>query len=219
MDMLSAKSYSIIPLLDVGISFLLQHILNKFFYQEVALKSARIRLIGKVLSIDFKELSQPLIFVFSKKRVDVVNNHHTPEDCIIKTTLVTLARLKEKQQLSELINDGTIIIVGDMQVVLHWCALLDAAEWDLAHYLAPYIGDFIAEGVSCWVKKGIIGINELLNQQKKYFKNALVEEWRISPNALEVLSFIDKIERVVADISGLELRLAKLEEKYETERN
>ncbi|MGP1923665.1 MAG: ubiquinone biosynthesis accessory factor UbiJ [Arsenophonus sp. NEOnobi-MAG3] len=216
---MSTKTYSKILLLDAGIAFLLQYILNKFFYQEVALKSARVRLIGKVLSIDFKELSQPLIFIFSEQRVDVVNKCSTPEDCVIKTTLVTLVRLKDKQQLSTLINDGMIIIIGDMQVVQHWYALLDAAEWDPAHYLAPYVGDFIAEGVSCWVKKSIVGINELLKQQKKHFKNAFVEEWRMSPNALEVLSFIDKIERVVADISGLEQRLAKLEEKYETERN
>ncbi len=41
----------------------------------------------------------------------------------------------------------------------------------------------------------------------------------MSPNTLEVLSFADKVEKVVADISALEQRLAKLEEKYETRRN
>lgn len=58
--------------------------LNKFFYQEVALKSARVRLVGKVLEINLKELSQPLVLVFSEQRVDVVNQWPTPADCVIK---------------------------------------------------------------------------------------------------------------------------------------
>ncbi|WP_366212766.1 SCP2 sterol-binding domain-containing protein [Arsenophonus sp. ENCA] len=202
-------------LLHDGIASFLQLMLNRFFYQEVALKSARVRLVGKVLAIDLKELSQPLIFIFSEQRVDVVNQWPTPADCVIKTALVTLRHLKDKQQLSTLINDGRVVIEGDMQVVQHWSALLDATEWDPT----PYVGDVVAEGVNCWVKKGIVGINGLLKQQKKQFKNVLVEEWRMSPNTLEVLSFADKVEKVVADISALEQRLAKLEEKYETRRN
>ncbi|MFS1539192.1 MAG: SCP2 domain-containing protein [Candidatus Phlomobacter fragariae] len=219
MDTLSTKSYSKILLLHVGIASLLQFMLNKFFYQEVALKSARVRLIGKVLAIDLKELSQPLILIFSEQRVDVVNQWPTPADCVIKTALVTLVHLKDKQQLSALINDGGIVIVGDMQVVQHCSVLLDAAEWDPAHYIAPYVGDVIAEGMSRWAKKSLIGINGLLNQKKNHFKDVLVEEWRMSPNTLEVLSFADKVEKVVADISKLEQRLAELEEKYETGRN
>ncbi|MGP1959684.1 MAG: ubiquinone biosynthesis accessory factor UbiJ [Arsenophonus sp. NC-TX2-MAG3] len=219
MDIASIKRYSKIPLLHSGIASFLQHILNKFFYQEVALKSVRVRLIGKVLSIDLKELSQPLIFICSEERVDVVNQYPTSEDCMIKTRLVTLLYLKNMQQFLALINDGAIVIVGDMQVVQNWYALLDAAEWDLAHYLAPYIGDFIAEVMSCLVKKSIFGINGLLKQQKKHFKNALVEEWQMFPNTLEVLSFVNKIDRVVVDILRLEQRLSKLEEKYETGRN
>ncbi len=219
MDIPSIKRYSKIPLLHSGIASFLQHMLNKFFYQEVALKSVRVRLVGKVLSIDLKELSQPLIFICSEERVDVVNQWPTPEDCMIKTRLVTLLYIKNIQQFLALINDGTIVIVGDIQVVQNWYALLDAAEWDLAHYFAPYVGDFIAEVMSCLIKKNIFIINGLLKQQKKHFKNALVEECQIFPNILEVLSFINKIEQVVVDISGLEQRLSKLEEKYETGRN
>jgi len=145
MDTPSTRSYSKIPLLHAGIASFLQLMLNRFFYQEVALKSARVRLVGKVLAIDLKELSQPLIFIFSEQRVDVVNQWPTPADCVIKTALVTLRHLKDKQQLSTLINDGRVVIEGDMQVVQHWSALLDATEWDLA----PYVGEVVAEGMSC----------------------------------------------------------------------
>ncbi|MDR5612461.1 MAG: SCP2 sterol-binding domain-containing protein, partial [Arsenophonus sp.] len=84
MDTPSTKSYSKIPLLHARIASFLQIMLNRFFYQEVALKSVRVRLVGKVLAIDLKELSQPLIFIFSEQRVDVVNQWPTPADCVIK---------------------------------------------------------------------------------------------------------------------------------------
>lgn len=219
MAIAACKSYVKVPLLHAGIALLLQYILNKFFYPEIALKSAKIRLIGKILEIDLKELSQPLIFIFSKKRVDVVNHCSTPADCVIKTKLATLSNLKDKRQISEMINNGTIVILGDIQVVQHWSALLDAAQWDLAHYLAPYVGDIASEGISCIVKKVLIKVNKLLNQQKNYFKDVLLEEWQIFPNTLGILSSANKINRIVEDVTKLEQRLIKLEEKYEVRRN
>ncbi|MFP3014321.1 MAG: SCP2 domain-containing protein [Arsenophonus sp.] len=168
MNIRLTDGYLKISLFEPIIVSFLQFILNKFFYQEIALKSVRIKLIRKILSIDLKELSKPLILIFSEKRVDIVNNHTIPADFTIKTTLLTLVSIENKQQISALINDGRIVITGDIQVGQNWFALLDAILWDPAHYMSPYVGNIIAESINRLVKNILIKINRLSNKEKNF---------------------------------------------------
>ncbi|GAB1441045.1 hypothetical protein MASR2M36_38300 [Providencia sp.] len=85
------------------------------------------RLAGKVMSIELKELNKTLTLIFAENHVDVLSQWLEPADCTIKTSLFTLVKLKDKQQLSQLINRGDIVIEGDMQIVQHWSSLLDLA--------------------------------------------------------------------------------------------
>lgn len=157
MDMPSASAKNTI-LNHVAIysaaTALMETCLNRLLFKEGVLKPARTRLTGKTMSIDLKELDKALTLVFSDNHVDVLSQWSEPADCTLRTSVFTLIKLKDKQQLSRLINQGDVVIEGDMQVVQHWSTLLDLAEWDPAHYLAPYIGDVVAEGISQFLRKG-----------------------------------------------------------------
>ncbi|MDT9587357.1 MAG: SCP2 sterol-binding domain-containing protein [Candidatus Arsenophonus melophagi] len=212
------KKNAKVSVLYSAVTYLLQNMLNKFFYQELALKSIRARLIGQVLAIDLKEFSKPFIFIFSAEKVNVINKCSKSVDCRIKTALVTLTQLHNTQQLSTFINDGRIVIKGNIHIAQNFLAMFEATQWDLAHYFAPYVGDILAEGMSRFIKHLLTRINGLLNQQKNYFKDVLVEQLRILPHKLEVLSFFDKVENVAVAIKKLEQRLTKWEEKYESGR-
>ena len=56
------------PLVTAGIASLL----NTFLYRSPALKTARSRLLGKVLRVEVKGFSTSLILVFSERQVDVL---------------------------------------------------------------------------------------------------------------------------------------------------
>lgn len=56
------------PLVTAGI----ESLLNTFLYRSPALKTARSRLLGKVLRVEVKGFSTSLILVFSERRVDVL---------------------------------------------------------------------------------------------------------------------------------------------------
>ncbi len=55
------------PLVTAGI----ETALNAFLWRDRALKPARQRLLGKVLRVELKEFSSPLVLVFSERQVDV----------------------------------------------------------------------------------------------------------------------------------------------------
>ncbi|WP_262500046.1 ubiquinone biosynthesis protein UbiJ [Photorhabdus heterorhabditis] len=190
--------------------------LNHMLYREPVLRLACIRLMGKVLSIELKEMNTPLTLVFSEKQVDVLSQWTESADCTVKTNFSVLLKLRDRQQLSRLLNNGEIVIEGDMQVVQQWSALLDMVEWDLAHYLSPYVGDIAAEGINQVIKKGFQFFSGSIACQKNYLVETLTEEWKLAPNKLEVAHFSEEVSVLTEDIRQIEQRLAVLEGKYDT---
>ncbi|MCC8364878.1 SCP2 domain-containing protein [Xenorhabdus sp. PB61.4] len=209
----SVNSTVLFPVLTAFLETTLNHLL----YRETVLKSARIRLAGKVLSIELKEIEIPLILVFSEKQVDVLSQWSESADCSMKTTLPALLKLRDRQCLSSLINSGEIIIEGDMQVIQQWSALLDMLEWDPAHYLSPYVGDIVAEGFNRVVKNSIRFACNTVSRQKNYLSESLTEEWKMTPGALELAYFSEEVDAVANKLSDMEKRLAAMEKKYDAQ--
>lgn len=197
------------PLLTASMETALNHVL----YQENVLKPARNRLAGKVLALSINEFPHTFYLVFSEQQVDILTQWNDKADCTIKTKLLTLIKLTDRQKMSELINRGDITIEGDMQIVQHWSALLDMAEWQPAQYLAPYIGDLAAQGISVVAGKGLQLFSSVFCQQKTYLRDTLIEEWKTAPSTLEVTHFYDEIEQIAQKIADLEKRFNTLEKK------
>ncbi|MDX7988539.1 SCP2 domain-containing protein [Xenorhabdus sp. 12] len=195
----------------------LETTLNHLLYREPVLKSARLRLAGKTLSIELKEIKTPLVLFFSEKQVDVLSQYSEPANCSMKTTLPALLKLRDRQCLSTLINSGEIVIEGDMQVIQQWSALLDMSEWDPAYYLSPYVGDIAAESISRVIKKGIKFASNTIAKKKNDFFESLTEEWKMAPGALEGAHFSEEVDAIANDVNQIEKRLAALEGKYDSQ--
>ena len=129
------------PLVTAGI----ESLLNTFLYRSPALKTARSRLLGKVLRVEVKGFSTSLILVFSERQVDVLGEWAGDADCTVIAYASVLPKLRDRQQLTALIRSGELEVQGDIQVVQNFVALADLAEFDPAELLVPYTGD-IAPG-------------------------------------------------------------------------
>ena len=191
----------------------LETALNQILYRDRGLKAARQRLNGKSLSIVLAELKQPITFVFSERQVDVLGEWADEADCTVTTRLTTLPKLRDRQQLTSLIRSGELDVAGDLQVVQHFSALLDLAELDPAEYLAPWIGDIAAEGISQFARRGFQALRRDFERKHSYLSQTLTEEWRVAPGKLELAWFAEEVDALSASLSDLETRLDKLEAK------
>jgi ubiquinone biosynthesis protein UbiJ len=187
--------------------------LNSLLFRDRSMKVARQRLAGKVLRIELQELSSPLILLFSEQRVDVLGQSEDSADCTVQTRVPVLLKLRDRQQLSPLMRSGELIVEGDIQVVQQLVGLLDLAEWDPAEWLAPYVGDIAAQGVSQIVGKGLGLLKSGLQSQQRYVAETLTEEWRMAPGPLEVVWFNEEVDATVRSVDALIARLDKLEGK------
>ena len=187
--------------------------INALLWREKALKPARQRLIGKVLRIELKEFSSPLVLVFSERQVDVLGAWEGEADCTVITRLSVLPQLRNRQQLTALIRNNDLEVQGDLQVVQNLVSLADLAEFDPAELLAPYTGDIAAEGVSKLLRGGAKFLQHGLARQQRYVAETLTEEWRLAPGALEVAWFAEETAAVERELAALTKRLEKLEGK------
>ncbi len=109
------------PLVTAGI----ESLLNTFLYRSPALKTARSRLLGKVLRVEVKGFSTSLILVFSERQVDVLGEWAGDADCTVIAYASVLPKLRDRQQLTALIRSGELEVQGDIQVVQNFVALAD----------------------------------------------------------------------------------------------
>ena len=187
--------------------------INTLLWREKALKPARQRLIGKVLRIELKEFSSPLVLVFSERQVDVLGAWEGEADCTVITRVSVLPQLRNRQQLTALIRNNDLEVQGDLQVVQNLVSLADLAEFDPAELLAPYTGDIAAEGVSKFLRGGAKFVQHGLARQQRYVAETLTEEWRLAPGALEIAWFAEETMGVERELAALTKRLEKLEGK------
>lgn len=197
------------PLVNAG----LESVLNTFLWRDRGLKSARQRLLGKVLRVELKEFSSPLVLAFSEQQIDVLGEWEGEADCRVITRLAILPQLRDRQQLTALIRSGDLEVQGDLQVVQNWVALMDLAEFDPAELFAPYIGDVAAEGISKVFRGGSRLLKKGFSRHQQYLGEAITEEWRMAPGPLEVAWFAEETAAVERAAEALSARLDKLEGK------
>ncbi|AJJ10218.1 hypothetical protein CH64_2848 [Yersinia rohdei] len=206
---LSLEPFLLSPLIAAAI----ETSLNSVLFRDKSMKTARLRLAGKVLRIELREISFPLLLVFSEQQIDVLSQWDGEADCIVKSEVAVLAKLRDRQQLSPLMRSGELIVEGDIQVVQQLVALLDLAEWEPAEWLAPYIGDIAAESIGQAVHKSRRFLSKQLRQQQHYLAEAITEEWKMAPAPLEVVWFNEEVDATVRATEALSARLAIMETK------
>lgn len=187
--------------------------LNSLLFRDRSMKAARQRLAGKVLRIELDELAAPLVLVFSELRVDVLGHSEISADCRLRSRIPTLLKLRDRQQLPALMRSGELVVEGDLQVVQQLVGLLDLAEWDPAEWLAPYVGDIAAQGITQALGKGTGLLKAGLQRRQQDVAEALTEEWRLAPSPLEVVWFNEEVDAVTRSAHALIARMDKLEGK------
>ncbi|MGL4859828.1 MAG: ubiquinone biosynthesis accessory factor UbiJ [Enterobacteriaceae bacterium] len=189
----------------------LEQALNHQLYRDRALQMPRQRLVGKVLQLEFSEISAPLTLLFSEQRVDLQSAWQGESDCRVTVSILQLGRLRDRRQLTDMISSGDLKVQGDPQVIQLWAALLEAAEWDLAEFLSPWLGDIAAQGISQCASQVVRTGRQLVMRQKEYLAQALTEEWKLLPGALEIAAFNDQVSEQAERLTALTARLDKME--------
>jgi ubiquinone biosynthesis protein UbiJ len=141
------------------------------------------KLSGKSLQVSIKELPWPLLFSFSEqidvRTVITADNELEPTseqvDCLIELNLETLPKLKDSSQLTQLIQNKQLNLIGDIYVAQTFSALLKDLDVDWEEQLSVYTGDVLAhqtftsmrtlfDTAKTQIEQGAIELGERLTQ-------------------------------------------------------
>jgi len=110
------------------------------------------KLSGKSLQVTIKELPWPLLFTFSEQ-IDVrtvissekdLATSSESVDCLIELNLETLPKLRDSSQLTQLIQQKQLNLIGDIYVAQTFSSLLKELDIDWEEQLSGYTGDVVA---------------------------------------------------------------------------
>ena len=135
------------PLVTAGI----ESLLNTFLYRSPALKTARSRLLGKVLRVEVKGFSTSLILVFSERQVDVLGEWAGDADCTVIAYASVLPKLRDRQQLEKnsITSPNLFGVWGIILAYQHGLPWLDALN-DYLQGNARYLADALQTHFPAW---------------------------------------------------------------------
>lgn len=170
------------------------------------------RLKGQVLQIHLIEVDKKLTFVFSQQ-VDVLANYEGEPDCYLSLHLASLTDLRDKNNITQLIKQEKIELVGDIKLAQHFSELLELIKPDIEEWMSRVTGDIVAHSLVQGAKNMAYWAKTRASKHQSHLAQIITEEWRIAPPPLEVAYFCDQVDEIKSDIEQLESRLNLLLER------
>ena len=168
-------------------------------------------LLGHTLCLQLREYGQPLYFVFTTQRVEVLGRYEGPVVVTLGFSLAQLPALTDSQQITALLKSEQLTIDGELEMLQHFAALLAKLDIDWAEQLAPYTGDVFAHQLEVAGRQLHRTARQWQTRGRQRAKDYLLEELRLAPGRLEFTHFCDDIERLQHQLKRLEEQLNHLD--------
>ncbi|AHG78894.1 SCP-2 sterol transfer [Mannheimia varigena USDA-ARS-USMARC-1388] len=168
------------------------------------------KLTGKVLKIELTSPKMDFFILFGENRTDWLGSYEGELDCSVQLAFETLPKLADKQKLTDLINNKSLVLNGDIQVLQHFTTLLEQLEKDPAELLSPFIGDVLAQTSTDFAKKMAGKIKSQFELNNQHLVDNLMQERPVLVHRLQAVNFYDQVEELAQQAVKLEQKFAKL---------
>lgn len=168
------------------------------------------KLSGKVLKIQLTSPNVAFFILFSENRTDWLGVYEDEVDCSVELSFETLPKLADKQKLTDLINNKSLVLNGDIQVLQHFTTLLEQLEKNPAELLSPFVGDVVAQTSTDFAKKVFGKVKSQFEQNNHHLVENLMQERPVLVHRLQAVNFYDQVEELAQQAVKLEQKFAKL---------
>lgn len=168
------------------------------------------KLAGKILKIELKSPHFVAFLLFSETRCDWLTQYEGEVDCHLILQAESLSKLSDRRKLTELINNQSLVLHGDLQILQHFSALLDELEKDPAELLAPFCGDIVAQGLKNLGQSALRHIQGQFDSHSKQMTENLMNERPVLVHRLQAVDLYDQIAELAKQTEALEKRVQSL---------
>ncbi|PID51486.1 MAG: hypothetical protein CR960_00550 [Pasteurellales bacterium] len=165
------------------------------------------KLKGNTLQIQLLQPDFDFVIAFSESQTDWLSHYEAKPDCHIVLHRSALPKLANKSKLTELINNKTIVLNGDIQVLQHFMQLLDELEKNPAELLSPFIGDVVAQSTTEITKTIFNKISQHTKQTGRQMTDNFTNESLTLVHPLEMVNFCDEVTALEQKVKQFETKL------------
>lgn len=193
----------------------LEKIVNKALSLNIDGSDELIPLEQKTLTIHLAELAFPLSFSIHQQAI-LVTTLTERSNCQLKTSISSLIELQKKQQLTELIKQDKLDILGDIKVAQQFASVFEKLSIDWQSELAEHIGDiptYKLSQFSLWLRDKIKFAAAQIQADASEW---LVHEKRLVVTHSQITAFNQEVSDIADSVVNIEQRMTSLMNKVIT---
>jgi len=164
----------------------------------------------KTLTLELAELAFPLSFTVSSQANVIVSSITESSDCTITTSVNTLKRLKADQQITQLIKQGELDVIGDVKIAQQFAAVAQSLEIDWQSELAKHIGDVPTHKIVQFGNKITQAVNKHSTQLQADLGEYIVHEKRLVATNHQIKHFNKQVADVSTEVDKINSRINNL---------
>lgn len=166
----------------------------------------------KTLTVLLEELGFELSFSVSNNKI-LVTSLTERSDCTINTSIKTLLELKKDQQITELIKQEKLDVLGDIKVAQQFASIAESLEIDWQSELAMRIGDIPTFRLLQLGKNVAEKVSFVAQQVQADASEWLVHEKRLVVTTSQIQNFSQQVTDVSVQTSAISKRIQHLTKK------
>jgi ubiquinone biosynthesis protein UbiJ len=190
---------------------ILELVVNKALTLNIQGKGALKPLEQKTLTVILAELGFPLSFSVDQNIV-LVTTLTERSNCTIHTSLSTLKKLKDNQQITTLIKQEALVLEGDIKIAQQFASIAESLNIDWQSELAKNIGDIPTYKLSQFSQFISSKFNFAKQQIEADASEWLVHEKRLVVTASQVNQFNQDVSNLTSKIDVISQRMKQLTE-------
>jgi len=194
-------------LLPQVLTAVLELLINKALLLNVNKDSSLQDVSGKTITLELAELTFPLSFTVGSAARVIVSSLTDCSDCTISTSVNTLKKLKAEQQITQLVKQGELDVIGDVKIAQQFAAIAQSLEIDWQTELAKHIGDVPSHKMVQFGNKLTNAVNKHSTQLQADVSEYVVHEKRLVATNGQITHFKQQVTEVANKVDTINTRI------------
>jgi len=163
----------------------------------------------KTLTIQLSEIGFPLSFSVNNNKI-LITSLTERSDCTVYSSIKTLKDLKKQQQITELIKQEKLDVIGDLKVAQQFASIAESLEIDWQSEIAKHIGDIPTYKLSQFGSSLVKKFNFATQQIQADASEWLVHEKRLAVTSSQISHFSQQVNELRLQTNDVAERIEKL---------
>ncbi len=202
--------------LNLATAAVLEKAVNKLIALDIDAQEKLKPLLGKRIAIELTDWQLTYVFDISENTINIDTQKETPCQVTLKGTSFAFFNMASTERGGDALFKGEVLFEGEVSTAQSFQKFWQSLNVDWEEELSKYTGDAIAHQVGQTAKKLQREFKRLFSIAQQNVSEYAKEEFRMTPDPIEVETFYDELDDLKSDVNRLQSRIQRLQQKTES---